>query len=143
MLLYISCEKLDDTAIDPATLDKWVSYTTSNGLADNRIWAIMTDSEGSVWFGTDNGVSRYNGSKWTTYRTNDGLINNSVYAIEQDVFGDIWIGTAQGFSIYDGNSFENWDLVSMHGASIVSGVYMFVVEDEGGDTKVGKFVVMR
>ena len=43
----------------------------------------------------------------------------------------------------DGNSFENWDLVSMHGSSIVSGVYMFVVEDDGGDTKIGKFVVMR
>ncbi|MFH1851926.1 MAG: T9SS type A sorting domain-containing protein [Candidatus Neomarinimicrobiota bacterium] len=43
----------------------------------------------------------------------------------------------------DGDSFENWDLISRRGADISSGVYMFVVEDDKGDTKVGKFVVMR
>ncbi len=43
----------------------------------------------------------------------------------------------------DGDSFENWDLLTRHGTSVVSGVYLFVVEDEDGDTQVGKFVIIR
>lgn len=43
----------------------------------------------------------------------------------------------------DGDSFENWDLISRHNADIVSGVYLFMAEDATGNTKVGKFVVIR
>ncbi|MFC2112034.1 two-component regulator propeller domain-containing protein [Bacteroidota bacterium] len=124
-ILFLSCEKQDDTAIDPLTLDKWITYSTSTGLAGNQVWDIMIDKDDNVWFATDNGVSKYDGSNWRTYRTRDGLIHNTVYAIEQDRFGDIWIGTAEGFSIYDGTEFLNytgtnqnlWEVNSMFQAS--------------------------
>ncbi|MFC1547880.1 hypothetical protein ACFL5M_05070 [Candidatus Neomarinimicrobiota bacterium] len=43
----------------------------------------------------------------------------------------------------DGDSWANWDLITRRQGDIVSGVYLFVAEDEDGDTKVGKFVVIR
>ncbi|UCH63364.1 MAG: hypothetical protein JSU77_02610 [Fidelibacterota bacterium] len=43
----------------------------------------------------------------------------------------------------DGDSFESWDLITRKQGDIVSGVYLFVVEDADGNTKVGKFVVIR
>lgn len=43
----------------------------------------------------------------------------------------------------DGDSWANWDLITRRQGDIVSGVYLFVAEDEDGNTKVGKFVVVR
>ncbi len=106
LLLLVSCET-DDSALDPETLDTWTSYKTGNGLAHNTVWAIRTDSDGRLWFGTENGVSRFDGKSWKTYRTTDGLIHNIVYAIEQDRNGDLWFGTEGGISIFDGSSFYN------------------------------------
>ena len=46
----------------------WTHFTVQDGLVDNKICAIVTGSDGSVWFGTyDKGVSRYDGHNWTTY----------------------------------------------------------------------------
>ena len=54
---------------------------------------------GNKWFGTYNGVSKFDGSNWTTYRFNNtanGLVNNWVNAIIIDAKGDIWFGTSGG-----------------------------------------------
>ena len=32
--------------------------------------------EGNKWFGTDGGVSKFDGANWTTYTTSNGLVNN-------------------------------------------------------------------
>ncbi len=106
-LLFFSCENQDDTALDPATLDTWISYKTGDGLADNTVWDIMTDDDGVLWFGTGNGVSKYDGKGWQTLRTSEGLIHNIVYSVEQHRSGDIWIGTEEGLSVYDGRDFYN------------------------------------
>ena len=106
-LLLNSCEKTDDTALDPEKLETWRTYTTGNGLGHNTVWSMLTDSEGTIWCGTENGVSRYDGSGWQTFRTSDGLIHDIVYSIEQDRFGDLWFGTEEGISIFDGSTFSN------------------------------------
>jgi hypothetical protein len=43
----------------------------------------------------------------------------------------------------DGDSWANWDLITRRQGDIVSGVYLYVAEDADGNTKVGKFVVVR
>ena len=87
---------------------KWTNYTTTDGLADNFVTSIAIDVHGNKWFGTYNGVSKFDGSNWTTYRFNNtanGLVNNWVNAIIIDVKGDIWFGTNGGVSKFDG---ANW-----------------------------------
>ena len=50
---------------------EWIRHSkdNSNSLIDNRINAIMTDSEGDVWYATSNGISCYDRSagKWISY----------------------------------------------------------------------------
>ncbi len=50
---------------------EWIRHSkdNNNSLVDNRINAIMTDSEGDIWFATSNGISCYDRStkKWTNY----------------------------------------------------------------------------
>jgi ligand-binding sensor domain-containing protein len=46
----------------------WTHFTDKDGLVDNKICAIVTGSDGNIWFGSyDKGVSRFDGRNWTTY----------------------------------------------------------------------------
>jgi len=85
------------------------SITTQDGLAGNRIFAIHCDTDGVIWFGTENsGISRYDGNQFQSFTTKDGLASNGVYAIYSTPDGVIWFGTREGVSRYDGKQFLNF-----------------------------------
>ncbi|MFC3335106.1 hybrid sensor histidine kinase/response regulator transcription factor [Flavobacterium palustre] len=74
-----------------------------NGLANNAVTSVYKDKRGLMWFGTYDGISRYDGYSFTNYRNepNDvnSLINNRVVTICGNQ-NEIWIGTKTGLSIY-------------------------------------------
>ena len=86
------------------------TFTTKDGLADDRVWSIIQDREGNLWFGTaDGGLSRYDGKTFTTFTTGDGLASNGVSSIIQDREGNLWFGTENGgVSRYDGKTFTTF-----------------------------------
>ncbi|MGE0078710.1 MAG: two-component regulator propeller domain-containing protein [Bacteroidales bacterium] len=72
------------------------------GLANNDVRAIVNDSEGNFWFGTNGGgVSKYSVSGWTTYTTTDGLVNDTIHSIMIDDLGNKWFSTPKGVSKYN------------------------------------------
>jgi ligand-binding sensor domain-containing protein len=71
-------------------------YTARQGLAGNSIYAILKDSHGNIWVGTDNGLNQFRDGKIITYTTNDGLSHNTVTALYEDDANSLWIGTAGG-----------------------------------------------
>lgn len=102
LLLSITIFVSPEPAI--AELDRvdahWYSFTTENGLAGNIVQAIWEDPSGeSIWFGTENGVSRYDGRTWTTYRREDGLADNNVWSISGDA-QSVWCATSNGVSVF-------------------------------------------
>ena len=48
---------------------KTARLLTTDGLASNLVESIIEDSQGTLWFGTLRGVSRYAGGEWTTFKT--------------------------------------------------------------------------
>ena len=89
--------------------NKFITLTTQDGLAHNEVTAIYGTSDGIIWFGTRNGLSRYNGKEFVTFTTKDGLAHNEVIAIYGASDGIIWFGTTLGgVSRYDGNNFVNF-----------------------------------
>jgi ligand-binding sensor domain-containing protein len=47
---------------------EWTHFTTDDGLADNKVCAIVSGPDDSVWVGTyDKGISRFDGKRWVTY----------------------------------------------------------------------------
>lgn len=61
-----------------------------------------------MWFGTTNGVSRYDGKTFKNFTTIDGLAGNTVMDIFEDRDGDLWFATQEGgVSRYDGSAFHN------------------------------------
>ena len=94
--------------------------TATDGLVNNRVNAIHHDSDGVMWFGTDGGVSRYDGKTFVNLTTEDGLVSNHVIAIYCGSDGVIWFGTSSGVSRYDGKTFVNFTRTSAN--SVANGL---------------------
>jgi two-component sensor histidine kinase len=71
-------------------------YTTFDGLPSNTVYYIYQDSKKFIWFATDAGVVRYDGTTFTNYRKSDGLSSNEVIRIKEDSFGRIWFFNING-----------------------------------------------
>jgi len=75
-----------------------------DGLPSKEVLCGMQDQGGFLWFGTRNGLSRYDGNKFTTLTRRNGLQRNRVVALAEDSEGNIWIsyGKEEGSHITDG-----------------------------------------
>jgi signal transduction histidine kinase len=82
-----------------------VQYTKSTGLVNDFIRAFLEARDGSVWIGTDEGISRWHGGVLTNYREADGLAYFSIRALLEDRAGDVWIGSDRGVSHWRGGAF--------------------------------------
>jgi ligand-binding sensor domain-containing protein len=76
---------------------KFDRLTAEDGLSSNQTWELAQDKHGFMWFGTANGLSRYDGASIKVYRNDpddpNSLSNNLVRAMIADKGGDLWIGT--------------------------------------------------
>lgn len=73
-----------------------------NGLSQNTVYQILQDRKGFMWFGTKDGLNRYDGLSFRIYKKeNSGLGRNFVTALYEDYEGNIWIGTDGGVFIYN------------------------------------------
>ncbi len=74
--------------------------TLDNGLSDNTVYAIVQDQTGFMWFGTQNGLNKYDGYRFTVYRSDpfnpNTVSNDNAGNIYIDHDGYIWIGTWGG-----------------------------------------------
>lgn len=80
------------------------SLTNHDGLTNSQVGAILKDTRGYIWFGTQSGLCRFDGFRMKTFyysNTDDkSLPNNSVDELQQDYDGNIWVHTSMGYSIY-------------------------------------------
>ena len=78
------------------------SFNADNGLAHNTVLAVIQDRTGFMWFGTKDGLNRYDGSEIRTVAVTDAIPgNNYISALCEDNKGCIWIGTDSGVCLYD------------------------------------------
>lgn len=80
-------------------------YQVEQGLSNNAVICILQDSKGFMWFGTRDGLNRFDGYTFQSFRhdVNDenSLGNNFVHSLYEDREGMIWVGTDLGIYIYD------------------------------------------
>jgi ligand-binding sensor domain-containing protein/DNA-binding CsgD family transcriptional regulator len=81
---------------DLSTNFTFTTIDKSNGLADNNVSCIYKDSDGFIWFGTRNGLCRFDGYEFRVFQkgANPGSISgNRILDICEDNQGNLWIGT--------------------------------------------------
>ncbi|MGE0132895.1 MAG: two-component regulator propeller domain-containing protein [Blastocatellales bacterium] len=90
-------QKLEKTT-DTATLNlhRWGAVTLFHGLPSDRVNAIAEDSSGVLWFGTDNGLVRYDGRNVEAAPNEAALPSRKILALKLDTRGNLWIGTDAG-----------------------------------------------
>ena len=79
--------------------------TTSDGLSQGHVSAIVKDSKGFMWFATDEGLNKYDGYNFTIYKFDPdkpgSLSNSYINDIMEDKAGNLWIATAGGLDRFD------------------------------------------
>ena len=72
------------------------------GLSESDVTCVLQDSRGLMWFGTQEGLNKYDGYNFTVYRNdqkNDSSISSGIInAIIEDFDGNLWIGTDSGLN---------------------------------------------
>lgn len=82
-------------------------FTVQDGLPSGLVTRIFQDSRGFLWFGSDAGLSRYDGRHFVNYGIDDGLLLNYITDIKEDKKGHLWICNNYNVSEFDGNKFNN------------------------------------
>lgn len=84
------------------------------GLSQASVVSICEDSDGFLWFGTSDGLNKFDGYRMTVYRFNSAddssLSNSHILSLLRDRSDEFWIGTRGGLNkfIRESNSFEHF-----------------------------------
>ena len=124
--LYAILLSLSALSLNAAEELMFYKYEVDRGLSHNTVRCIMQDRDGFMWFGTADGLDRFDGQHYKIFPDNgpqatDGQLgNNSIYSLAQDDKGNIWVGTSRGVYVYDPatETFSRFALSTNDGTSI-------------------------
>ncbi|NBB30530.1 hybrid sensor histidine kinase/response regulator transcription factor [Cellulophaga sp. BC115SP] len=97
---------------------KFINFSSKNGLSSNSINAIIKDKNGFMWFGTEDGLNKFDGQNFKVYRHKEtdktSIGRGPVNDLIQDKNGQIWLATNFTLSVYNLNldSFINYDFTN-------------------------------
>ncbi len=84
------------------------TYTQADGLAQNSVYSVHRNRDGTVWAGTiSGGVSRLKDGKFTNYSVADGLGSNAINSIIEDHNGTMWFATPTGLTSFADGHWKN------------------------------------
>lgn len=81
------------------------NYQVQNGLSSNTITTILQDKKGFMWFGTRNGLNRFDGNTFKVFHNvlsdAQSLGSNSIFSLFEDEKEQLWVGTYSGIYLYN------------------------------------------
>ena len=69
----------------------YTHYDSKDGLAGSTVYCMVQDKDGFLWFGTEGGLSRFDGTHFKNFTKEDGLPDNEVIQLFADSKGRVWI----------------------------------------------------
>ena len=122
---------------------KFTHLKNTDGLSQSTVNSILKDKYGFMWFGTEDGLNRYDGYKFKVYRNNPNdptsIRSNYIQAIYQDKLGNIWVGTLGSLCLYNrkSDSFSTFEVDEKDPSSISNKSVTSIFEDKQGNLWVG------
>ncbi|WP_240315134.1 hybrid sensor histidine kinase/response regulator transcription factor [Mucilaginibacter pineti] len=81
------------------------NYQVQNGLSSNTITSILQDKKGFMWFGSRNGLNRFDGNVFKLFGNKLGdstsIGSNSIFSLYEDSRETIWVGTYKGIYLFN------------------------------------------
>lgn len=111
-------------------------YSVNDGLSQNTVRAILQDKKGFIWFGTQDGLNRFDGREYRIFRNNpadkNSIGNNFILSLYEDNNGKIWVGTDHRLYLFDpiSEQFTLFNKKTDAGIEINSTVITICAEDE-------------
>lgn len=114
LLLMFSCMSSVLTAQDTEDIT-FRSFTTEwakidRGLSQNSVFSVIQDSDGFMWFGTWDGLNKFDAYNFTIFRPVNGdtssIVNETIRCMHEDESGYLWLGTETGLSRLDRYTLE-------------------------------------
>lgn len=93
---------------------KFKHLSLEEGLSQSSVICVLQDHKGFLWFGTRDGLNRYDGYTFKKYRYNSqdsgSLSNSYIRFLYEDEYNNLWIGTNNGLNKYiaDKDSFKRY-----------------------------------
>ena len=119
-------------------------FKTNVGLSQSNVLCIMQDSKGFMWFGTREGLNKYDGYKFTVYKNdpknNNSISGNFISAVIESHDGNIWVATwGDGLCMYntETDQFTTYKYDAKNAGSISSDFLNTVAEDKDGNIWAG------
>ncbi|MDO1447973.1 two-component regulator propeller domain-containing protein [Rhodocytophaga aerolata] len=97
--------------------------SVEDGLSQSEVYTILKDKQGFMWFGTVDGLNKYNGYTFIHYKhdpyDSTSLSNNQIHHLHEDKVGNLWVGTLDGLNRLDKttNTFVRFPQLSADTAS--------------------------
>lgn len=110
---------------------------TSDGLSQSTVNVILQDKSGFIWFGTKDGLNRYDGKSFKIFKhvpfSESGLKNNTIRCMVEGADNRLWIGTDSGLCTYnpEKESFTEIPLFDIDGQIITKPVSMLERDPSG------------
>jgi signal transduction histidine kinase/ligand-binding sensor domain-containing protein/DNA-binding response OmpR family regulator len=124
----------------------FTSISSKDGLLSNVVNAIIKDRLGLMWFATDDGLNKFDGTNFTFYRNIAGdtasLRVNEVLTLCEDKQGNIWVGTSGGgLSLYNRkkDNFTNYPFQNVHGGFSTKSVIRSICCDHRGKLWIAQY----
>ncbi len=115
----------------PQNFHQWGAVTLFNGLPSDNVRAIAQTPDGVLWFGTDNGLARFDGRRVQTVAL-ENLASNKILALEVFPDGRLWIGTENGVILYAGGKFQKIEATANFSiTSILPGADVYLSSGDG------------
>jgi len=99
-LLLLICLGFFSVLYSQRTNLQFQRFTIEQGLAQNSVLCILQDQKGFMWFGTEQGMNRFDGYTFAVhkfqYNNPNSLSNSFVFSFHEDSSGIFWIGTNGG-----------------------------------------------
>jgi ligand-binding sensor domain-containing protein len=128
---FLSAQKVDNIKFDRLTSE---NIKLEKGLSQNWIYDILQDQHGYMWFGTWDGLNRYDGYNFTIYNEENGLSDHTIYSFLEDKDGFLWITTDNGFNKFDRKTqaFRQFYHIPEDTNSLINNIVNCIIEDDEG-----------
>ncbi|MFZ5940625.1 MAG: two-component regulator propeller domain-containing protein [Bacteroidota bacterium] len=125
--------------VPPQGQHKISHLTSADGLSNNRVRVIIQDAVGFLWFGTQNGLNKYDGYSIKTYwpdpHDSTTVSSTLITSMLLDSRGKLWVAGIDGLDIYS-QDFDNFTRFKDSISSAISSVYA-LAEDHYGTVWIG------